>query len=108
MINIAASTAYYEEDASIEERLNGLKAMADRGIYPHLALAAFYVKQGQLKNASLTLKDCYKRYGKIHYKIEYIPLAHHVLKPFCELSANQECLKLISPFITKPQSLSYR
>lgn len=108
LINMEASTIYYEEEASPELRIEKLEQLSKFGIYPQLLLAAEFLRMGDKDKATDVLDEIYEHWGSTRFKEEYIPIVSEILFPFCKIENNQKCLNVLRPFKEKRKGLSYR
>ncbi len=106
--NLKAYLLYYENDLPDEIRIKKLQSLANKGIFPHIALVALYIKFNKTTEATNALDDMDKNWSHLKYKAEYIPIAAKNVYPFCQSVQHKKCIEMLNPFISKKNGLSYR
>lgn len=107
LLNLQAYILYYEADFPLEERIIKMQNIASKGIFPNMALAALYLKSQRPADATNTINQLISTWGDHKFRDEFIPIAFK-LKPFCEETKNSECLRVLQPFVSKKEGLSYK
>jgi hypothetical protein len=93
---------FYEQDLSLEERIEGLKKYAGIYWYSKAALAALYLQQKNETQANALINELAKEIQNKDINSYYDLIISDNIYPFCQRINNSNCLNSFEKFVQKP------